>query len=682
MKIAFPSARDYIFGLKAFLAGMLALYIAFSMDLPRPYWALITVYIVSQPLAGMARSKGLYRVMGTLCGAGFALAAVPNLVDMPAVLTCTIAGWIACCLYASFIDGTPRAYAFILSGYTAAIVGFSAVDTPQDMFDIAVARAEEIILGILCVLLFSYLPFGQKVGPVLKERLDTWMRDARRWGAGTLDGSGGGWAAREDIQKLLADAYNIENLQAHARYDSPELRRAENAVFLLQRRMQRYFSLVISIDDLRAELGRTAPARLAALQPLAEEVSRWMRDDAGHAEGTRLRQTLRLALEAPGQDTVHQDIAYQDTACQALLRQMRLLVKAWESCLALEALIRTGGRVPAATRPVHHRDSGLALRSALACFIAIVSMACVWTLGAWPEGGTACTQAGVICCFFAAMDNPSAAAVAWLRVSVLGTIIGSVYMLLILPHADGMLDLALCLAPFLIPCAAFMAIPAQNGIFLPLLVSTMTLVTIQSRYTIDVAAFFNTALAITIGNGVALLTFRLTRGGGVAAVVARLIRAGRRDVLDAATGAARDADAFIARMSDRIGQLIGRIGADPERGTAVRRMLRQMQAGIQLLRLQRLRAALSPSASLRLQRVTESYADWLRGTDADAAPAIAPTLAAIDIAVAAVAGAGARERETRLALSQLRRDALLLAAMTRAPDALFFQDIPPSGAAA
>jgi uncharacterized membrane protein YccC len=51
----FPSLRDWIFSLKTFLAGMLALYIAFYFDLPRPYWALASVYIVSNPFVGATR---------------------------------------------------------------------------------------------------------------------------------------------------------------------------------------------------------------------------------------------------------------------------------------------------------------------------------------------------------------------------------------------------------------------------------------------------------------------------------------------------------------------------------------------------------------------------------------------------------------------------------------------------
>ncbi len=63
-----PDWRDWVFAIKTFMAAMLALYLAMWIDLPRPYWALGTVYITSQVLAGATRSKALYRVLGTLLG--------------------------------------------------------------------------------------------------------------------------------------------------------------------------------------------------------------------------------------------------------------------------------------------------------------------------------------------------------------------------------------------------------------------------------------------------------------------------------------------------------------------------------------------------------------------------------------------------------------------------------------
>ena len=60
--MSLPTWRDWAFSIKTFGAAMLALYLALWIDLPKPYWALGTVYITSQVLAGATRSKALYRV--------------------------------------------------------------------------------------------------------------------------------------------------------------------------------------------------------------------------------------------------------------------------------------------------------------------------------------------------------------------------------------------------------------------------------------------------------------------------------------------------------------------------------------------------------------------------------------------------------------------------------------------
>ena len=73
-----PAWRDWLFSIKTFAAAMLAVYIGLLTSLPRPYWAMATVYICSQPLSGATRSKGVYRVLGTLMGATAAVVLVPN----------------------------------------------------------------------------------------------------------------------------------------------------------------------------------------------------------------------------------------------------------------------------------------------------------------------------------------------------------------------------------------------------------------------------------------------------------------------------------------------------------------------------------------------------------------------------------------------------------------------------
>jgi uncharacterized membrane protein YccC len=51
-----------VFSGKTFAAAMLALVTALLLDMPRPYWAMATVYITAQPLVGATVSKAVYRI--------------------------------------------------------------------------------------------------------------------------------------------------------------------------------------------------------------------------------------------------------------------------------------------------------------------------------------------------------------------------------------------------------------------------------------------------------------------------------------------------------------------------------------------------------------------------------------------------------------------------------------------
>src|SRR3954468_7295346 len=122
-----PTSAEWIFALKIFGAAMLALYLALWLDLPRPYWAMATVFITTQRLSGATRSKAAYRLAGTAVGASFTVFIVPILVNSPELLSLALTFWLGLCLYLSLLDRTPRSYAFMLSGYTAALIAFPSV---------------------------------------------------------------------------------------------------------------------------------------------------------------------------------------------------------------------------------------------------------------------------------------------------------------------------------------------------------------------------------------------------------------------------------------------------------------------------------------------------------------------------------------------------------------------------
>ncbi|MGH7192889.1 MAG: FUSC family protein, partial [Candidatus Saccharimonadales bacterium] len=109
----FPPARDWFFGVRTLAASMIALYIALIMDMPRPYWAMATVFIVSSPFVGPTSSKALYRALGTFFGAAAAVFFVPMFVQSPLLLAVIIALWTGTLLFLSLHVRTANSYAFM-----------------------------------------------------------------------------------------------------------------------------------------------------------------------------------------------------------------------------------------------------------------------------------------------------------------------------------------------------------------------------------------------------------------------------------------------------------------------------------------------------------------------------------------------------------------------------------------
>src|SRR4051794_36172317 len=97
--------RSLIFGFNCYVASVAALFVAFSFELPNPWWAVITVFLTSQPsVEGAVWAKALFRVVGTVIGLIAALVIIPNLVDAPELMLIGLAAWLALCLFISMQD--------------------------------------------------------------------------------------------------------------------------------------------------------------------------------------------------------------------------------------------------------------------------------------------------------------------------------------------------------------------------------------------------------------------------------------------------------------------------------------------------------------------------------------------------------------------------------------------------
>ncbi|PPT74048.1 multidrug transporter [Xanthomonas arboricola pv. populi] len=331
--------QAWLFSAKTFAASIAALYVGLAGNLSRPYWAMATVYIVSQPLLGPTRAKGVYRVLGTLLAGAATLVMLPNLVETPLLLSAAMALWLSACLFLALLNRGPRGYAFLLAGYTTAFIGFPAVTAPEGIFDTVVARSEEIILGTVMAVLFAALVFPASVKPMLTARIGNWMRDAAQWCRQMLQ-RGPSQAPRN---RLAADLVQFEALIAFVRHDDPRHAGAAPTLEHLRARMLMLLPVLSSMADRLDALQRDGSALSLETAALLEDVAAWV-DQGEDARGDADVEALRARIAAL-RPVVDQDIEHLLLA--SLLLRLEELLDLWQDCRALQQAVVHGAVVPA-----------------------------------------------------------------------------------------------------------------------------------------------------------------------------------------------------------------------------------------------------------------------------------------------------------------------------------------------
>ena len=142
-----PKPAAWAFAFRIWLAMMLALYVAFWLQLDSASSAATGVAILAQPKRGQAISKAIYRFLGTVIGGVVAIVFMALFAQDRVTLLVAFSVWIGVCVFVAQYLQDTRAYGAMLSGYTVAIIALAKIDTPQGTFDAAVGRLAAITVG-------------------------------------------------------------------------------------------------------------------------------------------------------------------------------------------------------------------------------------------------------------------------------------------------------------------------------------------------------------------------------------------------------------------------------------------------------------------------------------------------------------------------------------------------------
>jgi uncharacterized membrane protein YccC len=605
-------------------AVLMALYIAFASDLERPYWAMFTVFIVANPLTGAVRSKTVFRLLGTVTGAAMALLLIPPLVHAPVLLSLAISLWVGLCLYISLQDRRPRSYAFVLAGYTAAIVGFSVVNTPNAIFDTAVARVEEISVGLLCAAVAHSVIFPQNVLEGLTERIDRALRRSGTWITEALAATqSSDLQGQQQLSKLVSD---LQILYEHVSFETSDVPRNPSVVWALQDRLALILPRISSVQAALAALSAAGPITRSTLQAI-EAVSQWARATPG-AHGALSSDTesevrgalARLTAESEA-GTDWSSLLKRTMAAQLgeLLTELSDAVRLADALKNPYATSTPGPRLEPPSRRTLSGDRGLALRSAFAAIAGTLMACALWIEGSWPEGAVAAQFAAIGCTLFATLDNPPKAQFAGIIGVLLALPVAALYEFAIFPKIDGFASLALVLTPMLLLFSWMQSSERLAIMGFLLAISFAGGLALQESYRPDFASFINTNTAEIAGLTIAAVVSLIFTTIDPVWNAVRISRAGWNEVARLAQRPNSDIRHWTLQMFDRLGLVLQRFLATKRKDLVGPRIdgLRDLRVGINLAALQRsseaLPAAVRQSMNPVLNAVADAYLGLARG---------------------------------------------------------------------
>jgi uncharacterized membrane protein YccC len=591
-----------------------ALYIAFALDLERPYWAMFSVFIVAKPISGAVRSKAVYRFLGTAGGALMALFLVPPLVQAPVLLCLAISVWVGICLYFSLLDRTPRSYVFMLAGYTTAIVGFSVVDRPEAIFDTMIARLEEISLGITCAAIAHSVFFPMNVAAALNERIERTINACAAWVADVLRRP----PQREDVrayQQLAQVVTELHVLYTHVAFETSEVPRAGRIMRALQDRLAVLAADLTSVQEALVALRGQAPLR-PPFGRFLNSVSRWARM-LGDSGCTAERREQVPPPRPDGPDDL--------TDCQSLLEQagatrltalLKALGESRELATALKdpslKLSKDLQREVALSSPrTLHCDRGLAVLSACAATVACLIVCALWIGLSWPEGGVAAQFAAIGCSFSATLDKPSKLISAGILGILMALPFGAIFVFAVFPAIDGFPSLALVLLPVLLLFSLMQTSEKLEGAALVLAIAFSGALALQPSYQADFASFVNSNTAEIAGLLVANITMIIFRTIDPVWNAVRISRAGWRAVRQLAIRDEIDVEGWSLPMFDRVGLVMSRLRDEdlPQAIAGHIDPLRDLRVGLNIAALKRAEGEFPTGIQAILRRVRDEVSD-------------------------------------------------------------------------
>lgn len=494
-----PAWLAYIF--RVWIATVVTLYLAFWFELPSPYSAVTTVFIVANPVRGAIVSKSAWRLGGTLVGAVMAVIQFALFAQSPILFDLFIAVWVGLCCGLSTLLRFFRSYGAVLAGYTVVIIDVGALATPDHVLGVALARVSVVALGIVVTGLVFLLT--QRARPPSAFRADITASTIRL--ARLLRDAVGG----EPIDQLRVrrralglEISGYEQSIAYASADDLEVRAKSRA-------------LRVALADLLAALTNGVRAALLIHTAVAEDRStqadvqqrletalgeltdRIERDLAGARSALRAAETDLAAIR-------EQSTSLETLACAELAR---LTVERIDNVLL--DLDRADGRARPVARLGMFLDWSSATRNAIRGALCVMLACLFWYLTYWPAGPTLLAYLVPAAGLLATQASPGGAAVRFVQGTLVAVPVAILFQSVLLPRLTEFVPAVSALLLVTAPGIALQLSPVWGGAAFSYLVFFNTNLGLENAMTFNLPGLLSNAEAYALGCAGLLLTFRI-----------------------------------------------------------------------------------------------------------------------------------------------------------------------------
>jgi uncharacterized membrane protein YccC len=480
------------------------------------------------------------------------------------------------------------AYSAALAGYTAAIIASDELGATGgasgEVFMLAITRASEICIGIVCAgVVLAGTDFGGARRRLAVQFAELSAEITGRL-AGTFALAGPELSETRPVRRdLVRRVIALDPVIDQALGESSDLRAhspiLQTAVGGLFAALSGWRMVAVHLERLPSNQGRceadivlgNIPQELRSV-PTEGEAKSWAIDPSG---ARRACTAAARALTALPSRTPSLRLLADQTA--------RALIGIRQTFDGLLLLADPARRIPgSASARLYVPDLLPSLLDGARVFVTIAAVELFWIVTEWPNGPQALVFATIGVLLFAQRADQAYATVMSFMVGVvLSAVLAAIVKFAILPGVVTFAGFSLAIGFVLVPGGALMAQPWQTVMFTGIAANFIPLLAPANQMSYDPQQFYNGALAIVAGVGVAALVFRLLPPLSPALRSRRLLALTLRDLRRLTRGPIpRTANEWQGRVYSRLSVL-------PEQAEPLQRaqLMAALSVGTEIIRL-------------------------------------------------------------------------------------------------